>query len=206
MSTIDLKETQEELQWLEKKLSLKATRLNKGQSIKTSRGEVYWCEFGYNLGSEMRSCHPCVIVQNNTTAMNLRTVLVAPITHASTRTNKPASLVPIEQQKDPSGKILVEGYADTANMRTISKARLGQRLTTLPAADMQRIDAAIASVTGLYRYYKDVADKLTRAQAHAARRDEKVKKLRSILQEIESMPGDEVSAAVREKITEALNV
>lgn len=210
MPDIDLKETQEELQWLEKKLSIKvgskATRLANGQKISTSRGEVYWCEFGYNLGSELRDCHPCVIVQNNTTAQNLRTVLVAPITHASTRANKPASLVPVAQQKDSAGKVLIEGYADIANMRTISKARLGRRITALTTADMQSIDSAIATVTDLYHHYKDVSDKLTRAQAHADLRSEKVKKIRAILQEIENMPEEEVPSAVRAKIADALNV
>lgn len=206
MPDIDLKETQEELQWLEKKLSIKATRLANGQKVVTSRGEVYWCDFGYNLGSELRDHHPCVIVQNNTTAMNRRTVLVAPITHANTRVNKPASLVPLTQQRDSSGNVLIEGYADIANMRTISKARLGRRIATLIATDMQGIDSAIASVTDLYHHYKDVSDKLTRAQAHADLRSEKVKKIRSILHEIENMPEEEVPSAVRRKITEALNV
>lgn len=206
MPDIDLKETQEELQWLEKKLSIKATRLANGQKVVTSRGEVYWCDFGYNLGSELRDRHPCVIVQNNTTAMNRRTVLIAPITHASTRVNKPASLVPITQQKDSAGNVMIEGYADIANMRTISKARLGRRITTLTAADMLSIDSAIASVTDLYHHYKDVSDKLARAQAHATLRSEKVKKIRAILQEIENMPVEEVPAAVRAKISEALNV
>lgn len=206
MPDIDLKETQEELQWLEKKLNIKATRLANGQKISTRRGEVYWCEFGYNLGSELRDSHPCVIVQNNTTSLNLRTVLVAPITHASNRANKPASLVPITQQKDSSGKILIEGYADVANMRTISKARLGRRITTLTATDMQSIDSEIATVTDLYHHYKDVTDKLTRAQAHANLRSEKVKKIRAILQEIKNMPEEELPASVRAKISDALDV
>lgn len=206
MPDIDLKETQEELQWLEKKLSIKATRLANGQKVITNRGEVYWCEFGYNLGSELRDRHPCVIVQNNTTAMNRRTVLIAPITHASARTSKPASLVPITQQKDSAGNVIIEGYTDVANMRTISKARLGRRITSLTAADMQNIDSAIASVTDLYHYYKDVTGKLARAQAHANLRSEKVKKIRAILQEIENMPVEDVPASVRSKITEALKV
>ena len=206
MPVIDLKETQEELQWVEQKLSIKATRLAKGQKIGTLRGEVYWCDFGYNLGSELRGRHPCVILQNNTSAMNMTTVLVAPITHASARVNKPAALVPITRQVSPAGAVVIEGYVDTANMRTVSKARLAMRITTLPAADMLNIDSAVSSVTDLYHYYKDVSDKLARARTHAEARGEKVKKIRAVLQEIAALPEEEVPAAVRSKIAEALNI
>lgn len=206
MPVIDLKETQEELQWVEQKLSIKATRLAKGQKISTLRGEVYWCDFGYNLGSELRGRHPCVILQNNTSSMNMRTVLVAPITHASARANKPAALVPIARQVSPAGAVVIEGYVDTANMRTVSKARLAMRITTLPAADMLNIDSAVSSVTDLYHHYKDVSDKLARARTHAEARAEKVKKIRAVLQEIDALPEEEVPAAVRAKIAEALNI
>ena len=92
---LDLKETQEELQWLDKKLAIKANRLQGQQLPSVRRGEVYWCEFGYNLGSEIRDVHPCVIVQNNSNSRNIRTVIVAPITHASSRAQSSTLLIPI---------------------------------------------------------------------------------------------------------------
>ncbi len=203
MPNIDLQETQEELQWLEKKLGIKAQR----SVLRTvKRGEIYGCDFGYNIGSELRGYHPCVIIQNNTTTINLRTVCVAPITHASTRATIPASLVPIDQQTDANGNILIEGYADIANIRTVSKARLTRLKTTLSADDMKKIDSALSSITDLHHYYKDLSNKLTRAQQHANLRSEKVKNIRKILLEIDQMTAEELPDAVRQKIHEALKV
>lgn len=202
MPNIDLQETQEELKWLETKLEIKALRRT---SRTVKRGEVYGCDFGYNIGSELRGYHPCVIIQNDSTTINLRTVCVAPITHASARTNIPASLVPLDRQIDANGKILIEGYADIANIRTVSKARLTNHKTNLSTDDMKKIDSALSSITGLYHYYKKVSEKLAKAQEHAKLRSKKIQTMRSILFEIDKMPSEELPDAVRKKIQEALN-
>lgn len=206
MANIDLLETQEELQWLEKKLDIKSKRLASSQRKTVKRGEVYGCDFGYNLGSELRGYHPCVIIQNNATSVNLQTVCVAPITHASSRTSRPASLVPIAQQKDTTGKVIIEGYADIANLRALSKARLTKYIATLSTIDMQKIDAEIAAVTDLYGYYKDAQSKIQIAQNRADAKEEKIKKLRKVLQETEKLLTEKEYAELRETITEALKL
>lgn len=205
MPNIDLIETQEELQWLEKKLDIKANRLVPSSSMIVRRGEVYGCYFGYNVGSEMRGYHPCVILQNNS-VVNMRTVFVAPITHASSRSHTSPSLIPIAQQKDAAGNLLIEGYVDVAGARSVSKARLTRCKTVLPAAEMERIDNALASLTDLYGYYRDMKRKYTAAEKRGNQKEEKIKALRKVLQEVKAALPDNTEEKLLLAINKALNL
>lgn len=205
MPQIDLFETQEELKWIEKKLDIKANRLVPSYRMNVRRGEVYGCDFGYNLGSEMRGYHPCVILQNNA-ASSMRTAFVAPITHASSRSHTSPSLVPIARQVDSRGKLLIEGYVDVAGARSVSKARLTSCKTTLPAAEMKKVDVALASLTDLYGYYKDLENKYKVAEGRGNQKEEKIKALRTALQKIEKALPDETDEQLRATIRNALNL
>ncbi len=206
MANIDLQETKDELQWLEKKLEIKALRLTNGQRIAVRRGEVYGCDFGYNIGSELRGYHPCVIVENDATSATRRSICVAPITHASQRQHMPASLVPITRQIDANGNLMIEGYADVAGIRAVSKARLTRKKAVLPPADMLQIDKAIASITDIYGHYKALEKKLETAQKRGDAKEEKAKILRNLLMEAEkNLPAD-LNSNLRERIAEALKI
>lgn len=203
MANIDLQETKEELQWLEKKLDIKARRLIPGQTISVKRGEVYGCDFGYNIGTELRGYHPCVIIENDATSINRQSVCVAPITHATQR-KKSALLVPITQQTDAQGKLLIEGYVDVAGIRSVSKARLTQRKAVLTKADMLDVDRALASVTDLYGYYKTVEGKLETAQKRGDAKEEKIKVLRSLLLDVQKELSPNSDQTLKQRIQEAL--
>lgn len=205
MPDIDLIETQEELQWLEKKLSIKANRLIPSYRMKVRRGEVYGCDFGYNLGSEMRGYHPCVVLQNNAIS-NMRTVFVAPITHAGSRSHTSPSLVPIAQQKDAGGKLMIEGYVDVAGARSVSKARLTSCKAILPPTEMKSIDAALASLTDLYGYYADMERKYKAAEIRGDSKEVKIKALRKALQGVKEALPDDVDQELLLTINEALNL
>ena len=182
MAIIDLNETQEELRWLDKKLALKADKLQGQPLIAVRRGEVYWCEFGYNMGSEMRGKHPCVVVQGDSSSKNLRTAIVAPITHAANRNRNTASLVPLTSIADSAGKSILEGYVDTANIRSVSKARLVKLITRLNDSDMRNIDSALASCMGLYHYYKDGLNNLEKARTRGDLKEAKARELRKSIE------------------------
>lgn len=203
MANIDLQETKDELQWLEKKLDIKARRLIPGQTISVKRGEVYGCDFGYNIGTELRGYHPCVIIENDATSINRQSVCVAPITHATQR-KKSALLVPITQQTDAQGKLLIEGYVDVAGIRSVSKARLTQRKAVLTKADMLAVDRALASVTDLYGYYKTVEGKLETAQKRGDAKEEKIKVLRSLLLDVQKELSPNSDQTLKQRIQEAL--
>ncbi len=205
MANIDLQETKDELQWLEKKLDIKARRLIPGQTISVTRGEVYGCDFGYNIGTELRGYHPCVIIENDATSINRQSVCVAPITHATQR-KKSALLVPITQQTDAQGKLLIEGYVDVAGIRSVSKARLTQRKAVLTKADMLAVDRALASVTDLYGYYKTVEGKLETAQKRGDAKEEKIKVLRSLLLDVQKELSPNSDQTLKQRIQEALAI
>ncbi|MBR3505326.1 MAG: type II toxin-antitoxin system PemK/MazF family toxin [Clostridia bacterium] len=206
MPNIDLQETQDELQWLDKKLEIKARRLASGQSIMVRRGEVYGCDFGYNIGVELRGYHPCVIVENDATSATRWSVCVAPITHASQRQHMPASLVPITRQAGADGKTIIEGYADVAGIRAVSKARLTKRITRLLPSDMLEIDKALASITDLYEHYKRMSAKYDAAKKRGDAKEEKAKKLRQLLIEAEKILTGDADDDLRQRIAEALKL
>ena len=205
-SILDLKETQAELDWLNKKLSIKAKKLQGQPLCSVRRGEVYWCEFGYNLGSEIRGTHPCVVIQNNAGTVKLRTAIVAPITHAGNRSVVNPLLVPITTQHGPNGSVYLEGYVDLANLRTVSKARLKSMIAKLPKQDILLLDERIASVFDIYSYYKDQTEKLDKAIKRGDDKEIKVKALRDALMKIQSISDHGTTEGIGEIIVEALKL
>jgi len=104
------------------------------------RGQVYRCSFGCGVGQEQEKERPCVILQNDSQNMKSPNTIVAPITHTGSNINV---VVPITTQTDASGNIIVDGHALLGNMVTVSKARLGSFVATLPKTDMDSIDNAL---------------------------------------------------------------
>lgn len=158
--SIDLSKTQQYINWLSTKLYLDR---NSSKSTKRiiKRGEIYWCHFGINIGSEMSksSPRPCIIIQNDIANIHSGCTIVCPITHNSN--NKPY-LIKLPTYKDNDGNIILDGNVDTANIICISKARLGNKIISkkIDNAVMKTIDCAIGSQLGLIRYYKDIINKL----------------------------------------------
>lgn len=203
---IDLKETQSELEWLKTKLSIRARKLQGQRLPFVHHGEVYRCLFGYNLGSEMRGEHPCVIIQNNANSATLNTAIVAPITHATNRKKTSSLLVPITPQHGANGAVTLEGYVDVANMKTVSKARLISMITTLPGSDMKKVDKALAVALDVYGYYSDQAKKLETAIKRADAKEQKIKALRNALMKIQDSVPPDIPEIITKTILDALNL
>lgn len=189
MPKIDLVETQDELAWLREKLAIKATRLAVCSKRTIKRGEAYGCDFGYNIGAELRGYHPCVVLQSNSAPATLETLIVAPITHAASRGQIPQTLVQITTQKDQSGKTILEGYVNLSGIKAVSKARLTKKIASLPKSDLEKIDSEIATQLGIYHYYSDMENKLNKARTYSDSRDKQLKQLRALLQEIDDALG-----------------
>lgn len=205
MPQIDLLETQKELQWLEKKLSLTAGLVT-SQKRTILRGQVYQCDFGHNVGSELRESHPCVVVQNDSSAPNSLNVCVVPITHAYSRKSIPPVLVPVTQQTKSTGKIIIEGYANVAQIRCVSKGRLHHQICVLTQNDMQKIDIQIASFFGLYHYYQQAKKSLKTASERAVAKEKKIKQLRSALTEISGVASQDCKNQIQKIIDAAMKL
>lgn len=206
MDCIDLKETQEELQWLEQKLEIKARRLQSGPRPAVKRGQVYGCDFGYNIGTELRGYHPCLILESNASSGSRQSVCVAPITHAAARRQLPPSLVPITTQMDADGRPILEGYVDVAGMRVVSKARLTRLKAELPRGDMLLVEKAMASLTGLYAHYADLQKKCIAAQRRGDAKEEKIRRMRALLLRMEADAALDLPSGLREELEEILKL
>ena len=116
--------------------------------LQVKRGEVYWCDFGLNIGSEISKAtpRPAVIVQNNPGNLHSPNTIVVPVTHSTVTAYY---CVPIKAQQKPDGSILLDGKANVSAVTCVSKARLVARITQLPNNEMRQIDAALARILSI---------------------------------------------------------
>ena len=147
---IDYFETAQYLDWLKEKLWLNRNSGN-AKNRMVFRGEVYECNLGVGIGSEERKNRPCVIIQNDTANKNSGVVLVAPVSHSYR--NSPV-VIPIIPQTDCAGNILLDGYVLVGNMTSVSKARLGKKISKLSKKEIDDIDQAIIVQTGLLNKFE----------------------------------------------------
>lgn len=153
---IDLGQVQKMLDWMKTKLYLGALAQN-ARTRAVKRGQVYRCNFGCGIGSEMQKDRPAVVIQNDVGNNRSGNTIVVPITHDVSTLPCVANITP---QMDSSGNVILDGQANASNMMCVSKARLGNLVCTLPASDMKLIDEAIAKTVGLMEYYADLTKKL----------------------------------------------
>ena len=132
--------------------------VSNAQGRRVQRGQVYRCNFGIGVGSEMQKDRPSVIVQLNSLNYTSGNTIVIPITHD---TGTMPCMVPITTVYESDGTtVRLDGQANTSNIACISKARLGDYVATLSGADMKAIDKALAMTAGLLPHYTDLQNKL----------------------------------------------
>lgn len=153
---IELGQVQKMLEWLKTKLYLDSIA-PKACSRTVKRGQVYRCHFGCGIGSEMQKERPAVVIQNDVGNSRSGNTIVIPITHDTSTLPCVAGITP---QTDPAGNVILDGQANASNMMCVSKARLGDLVTSLPKADMKKVDEAIAKTVDLMGYYSDLSKRL----------------------------------------------
>ncbi len=99
------------------------------------RGDVYWVNFDPSLGGEIRKTRPAIILSNNAANLALNRVQVVPITSKTDRVYPGEAFVELKGEKR-------KAMAD--QLATVSKQRLGNKLGTIAADDMTRVETAIA--------------------------------------------------------------
>lgn len=154
---IEFNKVQKFLDWAKDALRLDSFVSN-AQGRRVQRGQVYRCNFGIGVGSEMQKDRPAVIVQLNSLNYTSGNTIVIPITHD---TGTMPCMVPITTVYESDGTtVRLDGQANTSNIACISKARLGDYVATLSGADMKAIDKALAMTAGLLPHYADLQNKL----------------------------------------------
>ena len=190
---IELSKIQNLLDWIKTKIYLDATSTNSIKRV-VRRGEVYKCNFGIGIGSEMQKERPAVIVQNNNRNLRSGNVIVVPISH----TNKNIScIIPIETKKDEYENIILDGYANVSNLMCVSKARLGSYITTITKEEMKDIDKQLFATLDLFDYYKKFERQLKDKEQY-------ILKLKNQLTELKQITDTDSYENLKKKISEKI--
>ncbi|MBR5128378.1 MAG: type II toxin-antitoxin system PemK/MazF family toxin [Roseburia sp.] len=150
------------LEWLKIKLKLDATSANAKRRM-VKRGQVYRCNFGCGIGSEMNKERPVVVVQNDIGNMHSGNTIVVPITHD---TSTLPCVANISTQVDLNGNNILDGQANASNILCVSKARLGDFVCELSNEEMKKVDEAIAKSVDIMKYYAEVSKKLFKRESY----------------------------------------
>lgn len=138
------------------------------------RGQIYWCDFGENVGSEQCKKRPALILQNNLANKRSPNTIVAPLTseHCSLNTvfALPRSLKGCSKNS----------YVLTSNIVTISKARLGDFVDELTHEEMEEVERCLYRTLSVLGKIEKVEKQLVRTNSHL----EKVKKERNEAQDV----------------------
>ncbi|WP_143318748.1 type II toxin-antitoxin system PemK/MazF family toxin [Clostridium sp. HBUAS56010] len=182
---IDLSKTQKYLNWLSTKLFLD----NIAEKSKTriiNRGMVYWCHFGYNIGSELSKSNPrpCVIIQKEEYNKKSPNVIVVPVTHSFANLS---CIVPLETRKNESGDLILDGYVNVSNIMCISKARLTDPICELSSDEVKKIEFAIMRQLDIMKYYKDLEDKFQKSKKYIVKANDELYKQKQILNEVKGV-------------------
>ena len=153
---IELSKIQYILEWVKRQLYLDSIS-EKAKNRIVRRGEVYQCDFGIGVGSEMQKDRPCLIIQGNVGNINSSNVIVAPITH----TDKPIpSMSHITPIYDSNGNLILDGQVNLSNIQTVSKARLGNFITKISKDDMNNVDNSLYISLGLIKNIKSYENRI----------------------------------------------
>ncbi|MFF2531417.1 type II toxin-antitoxin system PemK/MazF family toxin [Brevibacillus sp. NPDC058079] len=118
-------------------------RMCKG--IFPKRGEVWTCNFGENVGSEINGIRPALILQLDQGNLYGNTTIVAPITNREERLPTQVTIHSddvLYVETELSGTVVLE------QIRLVSKARLGRKIANLSDSAMSRVEKALLLALG----------------------------------------------------------
>jgi mRNA interferase MazF len=117
---------------------------------KIKRGDMFYADLGFVVGSEQSGFRPALILSNDTGNRHGKTVIAAIITSKTAGKPKLPTHCPLKRQPGlgRDSIVLLE------QIRTIDKTRLKEYIGTLAGDDMSRADKALAVSLGL-KYIAD---------------------------------------------------
>ncbi len=109
------------------------------------RGDIYYADLSPVVGSEQGGVRPVLIIQNNVGNKYSPTVIAAAITSRGTKADLPTH---IRLYADNSG-LSKDSVVLLEQIRTIDKKRLKEKMGTLGAYDMNKVNEALSISFGL---------------------------------------------------------
>ncbi|MGZ4123125.1 MAG: type II toxin-antitoxin system PemK/MazF family toxin [Tumebacillaceae bacterium] len=156
--TVSFSDVQRILNWTTKKIDL-LRNVAASKTKEPRRGQVYWCEFGENIGSEQSKRRPALILSIDASNKTSPNVMVAPITtHQSNHwsvfnLNRPASST-------------VGGYVLLGNVVTVSKARLDGLIDQLTTKEMEGVENSLLYSIGVRSKVNKLKERIARTDKH----------------------------------------
>lgn len=104
-----------------------------------NRCDIYYADLSPVIGSEQGGCRPVLVVQNDIGNKYAPTTIIAPITSRLSKKTLPTHVL---LPKDSCG-ITVDSVALMEQLRTVDKARLKNKLGTVPTELLETINKAL---------------------------------------------------------------
>lgn len=115
------------------------------KNVTPKRCEVWTCQFGENVGSEVNKVRPVIIMQNDVGNCKSPTTIVIPIT---SREERQPTHVGLEEENFVWIERELKGTALAEQVRIISKSRLGRKIAEITVPTMERIEEATRVALG----------------------------------------------------------
>lgn len=145
-----LTEISREVKWLDRKLYLTSQKENAKARI-VKRNEIYWCDYGVGVGSEMDKCRPSVIIQVDSYNSTSGNTIVAPITHDNPTYS---CMIPIKERYDETGEILLDGAINVSNLMCVCKSRLKDKIDVLDDEEIKDLNDVLYQHLAIDSYIK----------------------------------------------------
>lgn len=146
--------------WNSKKLFYHFMRINRRKWI-VKRAEVYYVDFGENIGSEQNKARPCVVIQSDAYNFSAATFICAVISDSGKII--PDIHIPItgvyhflDEQKN---KKQLAGAIDLGHIRTIAKERILFKICDLKD-EVDEINAKLPNIFGLSGIIKKMENEI----------------------------------------------
>ena len=110
------------------------------------RGEIYYADLSPVVGSEQGGVRPVLVVQNNVGNKYSPTVIAAAITSQLEKAKLPTHInLPAEEYGLPKNSVVL-----LAQIRTLDKKRLKEKIGELPSGMMARVNEALLISLGFF--------------------------------------------------------
>lgn len=117
-----------------------SNREKQNKNIKPKLGEIYTCDLGLNVGSELDNIRPCIIVTSDKYNEKSSVVTVIPI---SKKTKLFFHQIEINDYTVEEIETEIEGTAKLEQITTISKGKLGRKIGKMSKKGIKLIHKAM---------------------------------------------------------------
>lgn len=117
-----------------------SNREKHNHSVSPKYGEIYTCDLGLNVGSELDNVRPCIVITSDKYNEKSTVITVIPI---SKKTKVFFHQVEINDDTVEEIESEIKGIAKLEQIRTISKGRLGRRIGKMSENGIELINKAI---------------------------------------------------------------